>query len=607
MNMGCNLQLRLDEIIAEHKLSVYFQPIIDFRKRLIYGYEALIRGPCNSPLHSPVELFDAATRHDRLFELEVACLQTAVERFLQLNIEANLFLNVSAACLLAADKERTVWEALASFTGIKKQQVVLELTEKDIIKDFSMVRDIIGRCRERGYHVAMDDLGSGHSGLRAWLELRPDFIKIDLHFIAGIHEDAVKRQFVHSIQGLAADMDCSVIAEGIETLDELEVVRTIGIPFGQGFYFGQPGINPPRDIEPQWLNGSYYDNARSRVVRFKETVDSILKKTPHVSPDTTINHVAEIFLNQRLLLSIPVVEGNRTLGIVDRNQFLQLYASRFGPELYGRQMIATIMSTPVIVEKDTPVESVSHLLTNGEAWRTGTDFIICDRQAYLGTASVFDLLRRITELQIRAARYANPLTLLPGNVPITETISGILAANRPFTVCYCDIDSFKPFNDKYSYARGDDIIRMLATVIAEHVDPQLDFVGHIGGDDFIIVFLGDDWSDRCAWIMHSFSGLLERFYDPDDFAQGGIPSIDRRGNAVFFPLMSLSIGAVPISQNCVPLSAHDVATLATEAKSQAKRIEGNALFTDRRQHRPATDSAARMETGRMESEVVRAA
>lgn len=313
----------------------------------------------------------------------------------------------------------------------------------------------------------------------------------------------------------------------------------------------------------------------------------------------TVDSVADIFLGQSSLQSVPVVEGSRTVGIVDRNQFLQLYASRYGPELYGRQPITTIMSRPVIVEKDTPVENVSHVLTNSEAWRTSTDFIISDRQTYLGTASVFDLLRRITELQIRAARYANPLTLLPGNVPITETISDILAASRPFTVCYCDIDNFKPFNDKYGYARGDDIIRMLATVIVERVDPQLDFVGHIGGDDFIIVFLSDDWSDRCERLMRSFANLLERFYDPDDLANGGIQSVDRRGNMVFFPLMSLSIGAVPVPQNCAPFSAHDIATLASEAKSQAKRVEGNSLFTDRRQHIPSVGSVQQMKVGRM--------
>lgn len=275
-NMANNPRLHLDEIIAEHKLSAHFQPIVDFRTRLIYGYEALIRGPSDSPLHSPIDLFDTAARYDRLIDLEVACLQVAVERFLRLNLEVNVFLNVSAACLLARDMERTAWRALAGFTGIKKQRVVLELTEKHIIEDFGVVRDVVGRCRELGYHVAMDDLGSGHSGLRAWLELRPDFIKVDRHFIAGIHEDAVKRQFVYSIQGLAADMDCSVIAEGIETLDELEIVRILGIPFGQGFYFGRPSIDPPRDIEPHWMNGSRRDNMRARLVRFKETVGSIL-------------------------------------------------------------------------------------------------------------------------------------------------------------------------------------------------------------------------------------------------------------------------------------------------------------------------------------------
>ena len=98
------------------------------------------------------------------------------------------------------------------------------------------------------------------------------------------------------------------------------------------------------------------------------------------------------------------------------------------------------------------------------------------------------LLKRITELQIRNARYANPLTLLPGNVPINEHVEHLLENYLPFTACYFDLDNFKPFNDLYGYSRGDMVIRLLGTILQSACNPQCDFIGHIGGDDFMIIF-----------------------------------------------------------------------------------------------------------------------
>src|SRR5690606_20413911 len=109
------------------------------------------------------------------------------------------------------------------------------------------------------------------------------------------------------------------------------------------------------------------------------------------------------------------------------------------------------------------------------------DFIITRDGRFYGIGKTSTLLRRITEQQIRNARYANPLTLLPGNVPIHELLEELLARDEPFHVAYCDLDHFKPYNDCYGYSRGDEVIVYLAQIIQGEVDAQLDFVGHIGG------------------------------------------------------------------------------------------------------------------------------
>ncbi len=154
------------------------------------------------------------------------------------------------------------------------------------------------------------------------------------------------------------------------------------------------------------------------------------------------------------------------------------------------------------------------------------------------------LLKKITELQIRNARYANPLTLLPGNVPIFEYLDQLIQDRQVFTVAYCDIDNFKPYNDVYGYGEGDKVIKLIAEILRSNVHPSIDFIGHVGGDDFIVVFSGDNWMERCRSILHDFEHQIPDLYSDEDILRGGILSHSREGDERFFPIMTLSIGAV---------------------------------------------------------------
>lgn len=209
------------------------------------------------------------------------------------------------------------------------------------------------------------------------------------------------------------------------------------------------------------------------------------------------------------------------------------------------------------------------------------DFLITRDGKCVGVGRIMDLLKKITELQIRNARYANPLTLLPGNVPINEVLEELLSNRAEFAVAYCDLDNFKPFNDAYGYAKGDEVIRTVARILEANVNGTKDFVGHVGGDDFIVVFTSENANSRCDAALRQFEQEIPRVYEEDDRLRGGIQSRDRGGNDRFYPLLTLSIGLVtPEPGAC--RSHHEVAALASEAKHQAKRIPGNSLFVDRR-------------------------
>jgi diguanylate cyclase (GGDEF)-like protein len=191
-----------------------------------------------------------------------------------------------------------------------------------------------------------------------------------------------------------------------------------------------------------------------------------------------------------------------------------------------------------------------------------------------------DLLGKITELQVKKARYANPLTLLPGNVVIQQTLAEAIEQAVGFAVAYLDLDNFKPYNDAYGYAHGDEILRLVARLLQEGVSPEADFVGHIGGDDFILLLYGGDWQERCQRILQIFRELVSLHYTEEDRERGGITAADRFGITRQFPIMSLSIGVLLLPQGCSGLTPERVAELASRAKSRAKRRQGNTICAD---------------------------
>src|SRR3990167_3032401 len=139
-----------------------------------------------------------------------------------------------------------------------------------------------------------------------------------------------------------------------------------------------------------------------------------------------------------------------------------------------------------------------------------------------------------------------------------------------FVACYADLNNFKPFNDYYGYWRGDEMIRLLARIAMEQCDAQRDFLGHVGGDDFFLLFQSADWRERGERIVAEFDARALTLFDDDARAAGGIHAEDRHGVPRFFPCTTLSMGAVAIDGSRYS-RAEDVANLAALAKHDAKQ------------------------------------
>jgi len=566
----------IQSIISNKLITTVFQPIFDIENEVIVGYEALTRGPKKSTLYSPDLLFQAAEKVNLLSELDLLCRANAISKFVDLQLTGKLFINICLNVMLNKDHPHGETIKLVERSGLSPQQVVIEISEKSPFPDNDILLKTLNKYRQFGFDIAIDDLGAGYSGLKQWSYLRPDIVKIDRYFIDQCDQDVMKREFLKILFELGRISNAHVIAEGIETKEEFELLRELGMVYSQGFFLAKPSEIPLRTYPT--LDICSYSGRESRLGTIATLVTSALT----IKYNQSVNDAYDIFTQNPHIHAIPVLNGIKPLGMIYRSELMESYSDIYGRALFAKKMAMDIMfNKPMIIEHTMPLEQVSALLTA----RANSEFthpsIIVENGHYLGVVSPRDLLKSITDSKLEKARYANPLTGLPGNVVIEKEIDYMLTKQKNFHLAYLDLNHFKPFNDIYGYAKGDLLLKALANSIMINTRNKHCFVGHIGGDDFIIMFKSDNVEVICQKILDDFAKQSLVFISEEHQIQQGYFAFDRRGNEVFHPLISLAIGVIQPDTACYA-SYHQIADLASKAKSEAKKQAGNNLFICRR-------------------------
>ena len=231
---------KLFELVLEGRVRSVYEPIVEVETRTVFGYEALARGPEGSDLHSPAALFTSASEQDFLFQLDRLCRQSGLDGARDFPGDAKLFLNIRPTTIydpsFRSDKLRRTLDGC----GLAPTDVVLEISEQESISNFEIFREIRDYYGNLGFQIAMDDVGAGYASLEAVMELSPEFIKVDRAFVTGIDEDPPRQELLRALRSVSEQIGARIIGEGLDTLEELETLRGLGIPFGQGWLFGKP-------------------------------------------------------------------------------------------------------------------------------------------------------------------------------------------------------------------------------------------------------------------------------------------------------------------------------------------------------------------------------
>lgn len=220
---------------AVDRLWLAFQPILDAQGSKVFGHEVLLRSD-EPNLNDPLQVLEAAELLGSLDQLGRVIRERAVESFVQLPSDGFLFVNLHPKDLTdpALFMETEPLSRVAD-------RVVLEITERSSLEKLDKVSERVAQLRRMGFRIAIDDLGAGYAGLTTFAQLEPEIIKLDMSLVRDVHQNSTKQKVIRSMAALAQDMGMIVVAEGVETTAERDVLLDLGCDFLQGFLFARPG------------------------------------------------------------------------------------------------------------------------------------------------------------------------------------------------------------------------------------------------------------------------------------------------------------------------------------------------------------------------------
>lgn len=240
---------RLADIIDRGDIHTLVQPLFKLDDLTIIGYEALSRGPEGGEFERPDKLFKVAYDADLVLKLERLCRRQAIRAAADLPPGRVLCLNIEPEAIADPELRDVMFTALLADAAITPDRIVLEITERTAITDFTVFRSTLEYLRALGFAVAVDDAGAGYGSLQVLAEVKPEWLKIDMSLVRGVESDNVRQQLIASLVTFAERMGVRLVAEGIETREELLTLRELNVGYGQGFLFTKPVPPFPTDEE----------------------------------------------------------------------------------------------------------------------------------------------------------------------------------------------------------------------------------------------------------------------------------------------------------------------------------------------------------------------
>lgn len=582
------------KMIHAEAIDQVFQPIVDIFFGEVVGYEVLSRGM--PPWQKPSDMFARAEDWGLLWDLEEACHAAAIRAMGRVQPpyrNKKFFINVSP--IVFCNPKFVPEKLLGALEAarIDQSQLVLEITEVNRITDYPLFEQLIRQQVDSGFEIAIDDFGTGHSGLITLLAASPHFIKLDRALISNIHESAYKQHLITAILSFVRNVDGKLVAEGVEKMEELETLFRLGIRYAQGFFLGRPAghpqpILPEAQQEMQRLSRRFHYPR----ISFQTPVSSLALRPPSFNADTTTCMELDLFFRRHPSVDhIIAMQGDQIFGIIPKQHFHTITGGPYGYNLVQRKPIHTIAKRSVLQVRDGIDLSLLGRLAMEREQEDLYDpvIVMSPDESFTGTITMRQLLIHSSRMEVQVATSANPLTSLPGNVLIEAWLQSALSSGS-FTVIYADLDRFKEFNDTYGFPQGDQMIKLTARLLSDHLpglakDANL---GHLGGDDFVVVAESALEEVALQELCDAFDQEKLRLFRTEDINRGYYCVENRLGKSEQVPLVTLSFAVITEHNlGAIPHAGH-LGQIAASLKKRSKMLNArnrrSGFLIDRRRY-----------------------
>ncbi|MDD5160654.1 MAG: GGDEF domain-containing protein [Sulfuricurvum sp.] len=561
-------------------LDIAFQPIVDIHSGITFGVEALLRGSDVLGYISIEAFFDHLYEQNILYTFDIRLREVVIEKFCRIEGYENLklFYNLDNRVLEMTDFSKGNTSRILRRYGLDHKRIVFELSEHNEITNIEHFNRLMSHYADEGFCIAIDDFGIGQSGYKLLYHSTPNIIKIDRFFLSSIDKDPKKKLLARNMVQLATLMGCRVIAEGIESENELFVCKEIGAHMVQGYYVAYPTINITQ------IESKYPDiiGTTIREQRFKDDHNIILKRLETLKPiviGDSMESLLDLLKADDELFLVPVVDSaSYPKGIIHEHRLKSVIYSPYGRSLIqNRSSNLSVLDTYIepipVVDIKMPLETIIELFSLSE---NAPGVLVIESSRYIGYLSAREMIEVVHERNLISARDQNPLTRLPGNFRINAFIAQILENNDDAVVAYFDFDHFKPYNDYYGFRKGDRVILLFTELMHKCLSSEF-FKGHIGGDDFFMgTFLHGEVTfesvcSQITYLIQKFIDEVQDFYETEDRERGSILSEDRDGNIKEFKLLSVSAVIIRIGKGSTLLTGEHLQQLFAQEKKRAKK------------------------------------
>ncbi len=591
---SAELRKRLKFVIDNDAVAIVFQPIVDLRRAEIIGYEALSRPSKEAGFDGPAEMFIAADEYGMINEIERVARKKIFSAVDEFDRDLLLFFNNSPPVFTSDSFVEVISAEIEYLDHLQLNRLVLEVTERtspNLIADLN-VRAML--LRELGFQVAIDDVGAGVSGLNQIMSLRPNWIKLDRELINHIDYDPLKQNLIRTFVRFSRFSNIELIAEGVERVEELNVLIDLGVTHAQGFYLARPGDHTQTldsDLQKLILQRQELVSERSREDIRAVRVGSLIIPVQSFDREAKVSEILHAAEHSVMHNGVVVKDGRRFIGWIDAGT-IDHFLKDAAPEA-RLENCPRVMCT-VSAEEESLAE-VLEIVASRPDESQAQPVVVQRGGEIVGIVVLRDLLRAAARAQSRSLTHYEQLTGLPSRVNADIWLAEHIRAADPVDLAFIDLCNFDGYNLTYGVEMGDAMLLRLASLVRRvesENKSRIKFAAHLSGDRFLLVCTSD-CRDLMQQLAEEFEQQRDEFFTAVDNASGAYNVQAPSGSKQTMPLTDLRVVYLqqPLLTCSHPRELHEQAA-QLRIRSREEGDLTDPIITDRRSQSAARSATA---------------